>query len=472
MSDDDNPHYASIFTFARHVPFPTMYPEQKTAVTYDVLETGWIVAFCSLAVSLSLIVPVQPKRMLVILRVLLSLLLGGVIMACNFGHGWEVGELSTPTPYKPGSPTEIHAHIGVKFGLRALNITLRTESPPTHDLANETINYNEQFSWTWPQGRAGFGPFAGRFNREFRMHQQRGTPLPILWIAEYLTFDGEGIRFGRHYRIAGWYAHICIWAALPAWILTMILSNMVVRYGATMLSLTGACLTTAAILWASVRNSFELAVPFDPPHKILTTKFGVHWYLALIVGIVSMLTGLLLFILDYNNHDLACELLGINPIAYVEEEYEEDEGLTNAAADEASTDRDIEMSPIAAHSKPQPPHIGPAAPLLQVRYRSRGTSKRNWKTQQIQPISPLALPPSPAPLYADAQSSTLQFSPPGSAPPPPTFPPVRVTHQPATPESVVEEPTYGNVLPQAPPQRNAPYINAPQQPAPPLPHRR
>lgn len=52
---------------------------------------------------------------------------------------------------------------------------------------------------------------AGQLQRDFRRHQWRGTPLPILWIAEYLTFDGEGIRFGRHYRVAGWYTHICVW---------------------------------------------------------------------------------------------------------------------------------------------------------------------------------------------------------------------------------------------------------------------
>ena len=52
---------------------------------------------------------------------------------------------------------------------------------------------------------------AGLINREFRESQLRGTPLPILWIAEYFTIDGEGIRWGRHYLQAGWYAHIMMW---------------------------------------------------------------------------------------------------------------------------------------------------------------------------------------------------------------------------------------------------------------------
>lgn len=52
---------------------------------------------------------------------------------------------------------------------------------------------------------------AGRFNKEYRAAQFRGLPLPILWIAEYFTFDGEGIRWGRHYRQAGWFSHILLW---------------------------------------------------------------------------------------------------------------------------------------------------------------------------------------------------------------------------------------------------------------------
>lgn len=35
---------------------------------------------------------------------------------------------------------------------------------------------------------------------DYRRAQNQGTPYPILWVAEYFTLDGEGIRFGRHYR--------------------------------------------------------------------------------------------------------------------------------------------------------------------------------------------------------------------------------------------------------------------------------
>lgn len=52
---------------------------------------------------------------------------------------------------------------------------------------------------------------AAEINQEFRAAQYKGLPYPILWVAEYFTFDGEGVRWGRNYRTAGWYTHIMEW---------------------------------------------------------------------------------------------------------------------------------------------------------------------------------------------------------------------------------------------------------------------
>ena len=57
---------------------------------------------------------------------------------------------------------------------------------------------------------------AGQINREYREAQLKGAPYPILWIAEYFTLDGEGIRWGRFYRQAGFYSHALIWSVCAA----------------------------------------------------------------------------------------------------------------------------------------------------------------------------------------------------------------------------------------------------------------
>ena len=47
-----------------------------------------------------------------------------MLTASNFGQAWEVGEVTTHTAYKAGTKEEIYATIGVKLGLRSLNVTL------------------------------------------------------------------------------------------------------------------------------------------------------------------------------------------------------------------------------------------------------------------------------------------------------------------------------------------------------------
>ena len=85
---------------------------------------------------------------------------------------------------------------------------------------HERINYVESFRWDdpWGQGRLGFGPFSGRFNQDFRAAQFKGVPYPIQWIAEYFTLDGEQIRWGRKFRMAGWFAHILLWSVKLSYI--------------------------------------------------------------------------------------------------------------------------------------------------------------------------------------------------------------------------------------------------------------
>lgn len=63
------------------------------------------------------------------------------------------------TQYKPGSSSKIRADISLKIGLRGINVTLKAHKDHLPEaLKNETIDYNENFSWEWSQGRIGFGP--------------------------------------------------------------------------------------------------------------------------------------------------------------------------------------------------------------------------------------------------------------------------------------------------------------------------
>ncbi|XP_069693066.1 dual oxidase maturation factor 1-like [Periplaneta americana] len=309
------------FDYARNERFPTQFDADKTAVTVDVLITGFILAFVMILICFYMIIPgIRGKYQAVVMfRVTLSLLIGGILMTSNFGQAWEVGEIKTRTPYKAGTTQEIDAFVGVKLGLRSVNVTLlQTEDDKKNNKSpEEKINYNERFSWTWDQGRFGFGPYAGTLQQSFRQAQNRGLPLPILWIVDYFTLDGEGLRYGRHYRTAGWYAHIAMWAAFPCWFLANFLFLSVIRYGAYFTVLTGALQLLACLLWVVIRNPNPLIIPFED--GCIKTTYGANFWLTLISGTACVIIGAILVFLDLRYPDELAVFFGIDPLADYEE---------------------------------------------------------------------------------------------------------------------------------------------------------
>jgi len=311
----------------RHVPFPTMYDAMQTAVTADVLEIGLIYAAVIIAFSFLIILPGfrKSERVTAFVRIFLALFILASTLLCNFGQEWEVSHLVTKTQYRAGLRGEINATVGIKIGLRSVNITLKgnpTVQEFEHGRVNETIDYNERLSWDnegWLIGRAGFGPNAGKYNREFREHQRVGSPYPILWIAEYFTIDGEGIRWGRHYLQAGYYAHIMLWTAFALWILALILFNMVLRYGGYVCVMTGLSMLIANIIYATYRNPNQLEIPFEDGH--MQFHWGWCFWLSLVTGILCVVLGVLVVLLDEFASSWLVEFFNVDATQDFEEVY-------------------------------------------------------------------------------------------------------------------------------------------------------
>ncbi|XP_033120578.1 dual oxidase maturation factor 1-like [Anneissia japonica] len=338
------------FSALRNKPAPTLYAANPTPVRVDVLEVGFIFAAVIVFVSYLIILPGIRgwERMCSFIRVTTSLFIGTAIMISIYGQEWEVASLhGVETAYKAFFREEIHdAEIEVKVGLYAVNITLKTDPIQPFlknehaEFPNETINYNERFHFYGGQGRTGFGPFAGRINREFRAAQWRGMPLPILWIAEYFVLDGEKIRWGRSYRMAGYYTYIMLWTAFPLWLLSNILFFMVLRYGAYFLMLTGGSLLTGNIIYSSIRyGSQPLAIPFvtyDDPTAKLEFHKGPHFMLCLFTGLISFICGLVILIMDMQFPQVIATFFNIDVLQDFEDTYAEDKSSfdTNGSAPE------------------------------------------------------------------------------------------------------------------------------------------
>ncbi|KAH9513091.1 Dual oxidase maturation factor 1 [Bulinus truncatus] len=390
---------------------PTYYDAVHIPWEADLVTSGLIFSFAILAFSFYIILPgiAGKDKWFTFIRITLSLFIGAVILVSNFSMTWETAQTSTITKYKAGTGQEVNVSIGVNIGFRGINITLKGDDD---QIKGETINYNEHFSWEGLQGRFGFGPFAGQFNREYRAAQLRGLPLPILWIAEYFTIDGEGIRWGRHYRQAGWYSHIMLWLAFPLWILSNILFFVLLRYGAYFLALTGLSMIISNIIWATLRNVNELKIPFTT-EDVLTFSYGGSFWVCLITGILCIVFGIIIFLMDKLCPSVVAAFFGVDVLQDSESIVLEDDvelvvtdqtksKRKESAQDNDSTDQEddeLYLPPPAPvpHQSSVPDRAAPYAVKPQVSYkRSYGTAEFRI-TKRLQKPRRRDPPPRPPP---------------------------------------------------------------------------
>jgi len=98
---------------------------------------------------------------------------------------------------------------------------------------------------------------------------------------------------------------------------------MVVKYGSCFVALTGIIQVCAVLIWISIRNSVELSVPFeakDGEHEVmLTTRYGLDFYLVLLNGVACTGVGIALFVLDIFFPERICEIFGIDPLSAFDE---------------------------------------------------------------------------------------------------------------------------------------------------------
>ncbi|XP_058012576.1 dual oxidase maturation factor 2 [Ahaetulla prasina] len=283
------------------------YPQSKKPFVFDVDLIIVIIVFLVIAFSFLLILPgIRGRaRLYWLIRVISSLFIGGVIVAVHFSSDWETGKVAANTTYKSFSSAMVHADIGLHVGLSGVNITL--VGKPVEQL-NETINYNEEFSW-W---------FGTNYDKQFEEGLQRGLPSPILYVAEKFT-DHSPCGLNNVYRIAGHYASATLWVAFCAWLISNILFSMPVPvYGGFMLLVTGAFLIFALLSFSTGRNAW-CAIQFGLAS--LKLAYGASFWLTLATGLFCFLVGFVVIALHFIQPDL------LKAFFDLAEDEEDDEGI-------------------------------------------------------------------------------------------------------------------------------------------------
>ncbi|XP_049754040.1 dual oxidase maturation factor 1 [Elephas maximus indicus] len=259
--------------------FP-FYAGPKPTFPMDTTLAVIITIFLTALVTFIIILPgIRGKmRLFWLLRVVTSLFIGAVILAVNFSSEWSVGQVSTNTSYKAFSSERISANIGLQVGLGGVNITLR--GTPVQQL-NETINYNEGFTWRLGENYA----------KEYSKALEKGVPDPVLYLAEKFT-PSSPCGLHHQYRLAGHYTSATLWVAFLCWLLTNVMVSMAVLvYGGHMLLATGI-FQLLALLFFSMATSLTPPCPLHLGTAILHTHHGPAFWITLATGLLCVLLGL------------------------------------------------------------------------------------------------------------------------------------------------------------------------------------
>ncbi|KAM4677015.1 dual oxidase maturation factor 1-like isoform 2-T4 [Discoglossus pictus] len=265
--------------------FP-FYPQPRTPFVFDIRSIEIVVFSVVTACTFIIILPGIRGRLkpFWLLRVLTSLFIGAVILAVNFTSDWEVGSITALTVYKTFSSVMVNASIGLFVGLKGINITLTGN--PVYQL-NETINYNEEFSWE----------SENHFDRDYQESLERGLPNPILYVAEKFISDSPcGIH--RQYCISTYYSSAIMWLAFCSWIICLVLFCMpLLLYGIYMMLVTAACILFSLISFASVRMMPECSIQFGS--STLSRTFGLSFWLSFANGMLCLTISLILLAIHH-----------------------------------------------------------------------------------------------------------------------------------------------------------------------------
>uniref|UniRef100_A0A8C5LZU7 Dual oxidase maturation factor 1 n=1 Tax=Leptobrachium leishanense TaxID=445787 RepID=A0A8C5LZU7_9ANUR len=262
------------------------YPQERMPFVFNIDSIIVIIVFLVFALAFLLIVlGIRGKaRIFWTFRILISLFVGAVTVAVNFTADWEVGLVNARTTYKSFSNSVVDADIGIHVGLKGINITLKGN--PVHQI-NETINYNEQFLWSFGQD----------FNEYYEEGLKSGLPNPILYVAEKFS-QHNPCGLNAQYRLSGHYAEACMWVAFCSWIICNILFSMsVFIYGAYMILVTASFFIFSLISFATVRNVPLCNIMFGSDS--MTTHYGGSFWLTLATGLLCFVIGVVLIILNY-----------------------------------------------------------------------------------------------------------------------------------------------------------------------------
>ncbi|KAI1729928.1 dual oxidase maturation factor domain-containing protein [Ditylenchus destructor] len=254
------------FSIGRENGAPSWYGgDQQTPVVLDLQIAALLSVFITPTLAFLIVLPgIRRLRAISSLTFLFSMVVGATIMLSIHYPCWHTGEVRIYTTYKAFTSERLNALLGVRVGLRHVNITFSISS------------------------------------MELDRTLEKGLPYPILKVIEFLSVDRTGFLWGKQYRVAGYYTFCLLWFAFACWLLQMMVLCVVPHHFCKCM-LTVGIVTILADLTYAFNVPQHLILRFPGPYdsqSILQFSFSTCFYATSIAGVTSVVFGAVLWILQ------------------------------------------------------------------------------------------------------------------------------------------------------------------------------
>uniref|UniRef100_A0A8R1V5J7 Uncharacterized protein n=1 Tax=Pristionchus pacificus TaxID=54126 RepID=A0A8R1V5J7_PRIPA len=260
-------------------------------ITATLLSLVFILPFIAYLIVLP---GVREKRIATTLVFAFILLVGGSLAASLYYPSWTVGYEGIVSSFRAHKRERVYCNLGVNVGLQSLNVSMSINDIIYRDPndMSELIGtkHNEKFDIS----------SVSSMHESLMDAYEHGLPYPMLAVLEYFSLNQDAFDWGRHYRQAGHYAHAAICLSFSLWIISVLFLLFLPHFFCLATIGSGLASLVSVIIYL-IMSPPRLSISFVglDGHKIdLEMAFGWCFYLILSIGVLSIVVGLTLHILQ------------------------------------------------------------------------------------------------------------------------------------------------------------------------------
>lgn len=290
---------------------------------------GVFVSVAGLVAIMAVLAPPMKHKRNTLFLVTTSILVGGALVLASWLPAWQTAVDSIQAPIRFHDKRDRRLILGVHLGLDHVNITLhpaptrneskrsaKTASPmtPTVVTSKNLILLPRLLPRDSAQPMAklaaGAPPPAERiaFNERIELEAgtalreqmrealERGLPVPILTVVQYLSHAEEGFRWAVDFRTAGYCTRAVLLWTLAAWAFMNVLFLVIPRYGALAMMAVGLlCLLSVVVYWSMLPTQ---PLVIHVGGRALRLQWGASFWTVLATGLLTCFAGLGLYLTD------------------------------------------------------------------------------------------------------------------------------------------------------------------------------